>query len=116
MKRLAPFFAAGLLALGAKAHATNDELRFDPEAMAWLCAPCHGTMGREFYESMPGLAGLDPKFFTETMIDYREGRRATTIMDRVARGFTDAEIKAMALWFAEQPAEQWNPKEFANEQ
>jgi sulfide dehydrogenase cytochrome subunit len=69
-------------------------------------------MGRELYESMPGIAGLNPDFFTKIMIDFREGRQATTIMDRVARGFTDTEIKAMALWFAEQPAEQWNPEEF----
>lgn len=111
MKRLAPLFAASLFALSAQGHA-NEDLRFDPEAMAWLCAPCHGTMGRELYESMPGIAGLNPDFFTKIMIDFREGRQATTIMDRVARGFTDTEINAMALWFAEQPAEQWNPEEF----
>jgi cytochrome subunit of sulfide dehydrogenase len=114
MKKLAQFFAVGLVAVYAQAHA-NDDLKFDPEAMAWLCAPCHGTMGREFHESMPGIAGLDPDFFTKIMIDFREGRQATTIMDRVARGFTDTEIKALALWFAEQPTEQWNPEEFKHD-
>lgn len=76
-------------------------------AMAWQCAPCHGTNGQEFLEAMPPLAGMPAKQFTEAMIAYREGTRPAIIMDRVARGFNDAEIEAMAVWFEKQPAKQW---------
>jgi sulfide dehydrogenase cytochrome subunit len=76
-------------------------------AMAWQCAPCHGTNGQEFLEAMPPLAGMPAEQFTKAMIAYREGTRAAIIMDRVARGFTDAEIKAMAVWFEKQPLKQW---------
>lgn len=76
-------------------------------AMAWQCAPCHGTNGQEFLEAMPPLAGMPTEQFIEAMIAYREGTRAAIIMDRVARGFTDAEIKAMAEWFEKQPVKQW---------
>ena len=108
MKKITPWLAACLI--GVSANTVAQTQKYDPEAMAWLCAPCHGTNGREFYESMPALAGLNPDYFIRTMIEFREGQRATVIMDRVARGFTDAEIEAMATWFAKQPAEQWTPE------
>lgn len=77
------------------------------EAMAMQCAPCHGTNGQEFLEAMPPLAGMKAENFTKMMIAYREGTRPAIVMDRVARGFTDAEIKAMAEWFEKQPEKQW---------
>jgi sulfide dehydrogenase cytochrome subunit len=107
MKKLSGLVAAGLMIAGTTSFA-NPNLKYDPQAMAWLCAPCHGTDGREFNESMPALAGMNEAYFIKTMIDFREGRRATVIMDRVAHGFNDEEIKAMAAWFAKQPATQWN--------
>jgi sulfide dehydrogenase cytochrome subunit len=76
-------------------------------AMSWQCAPCHGTNGQEFTEAMPPLAGMPAQQFIDAMIAYREGTRAAIIMDRVARGFTDEEIKAMAFWFEKQPVKQW---------
>lgn len=77
------------------------------QAMAWQCAPCHGTNGQEFLEAMPPLAGMKSDEFIKAMIAYREGTRPAIIMDRVARGFNDEEIKAMALWFEKQPTQQW---------
>lgn len=76
-------------------------------AMAWQCAPCHGTNGQEFLEAMPPLAGMPVEQFTRAMLAYRDGTRPAVIMDRVARGFTDAEIDAMAAWFVKQPIKQW---------
>ena len=76
-------------------------------ALAWQCAPCHGTNGQEFLEAMPPLAGMTVEQFTKAMMAYREGTRPAIIMDRVARGFTDAEIAAMAVWFVKQPLKQW---------
>jgi len=79
----------------------------DGSAMAWQCAPCHGTNGQQFLEAMPPLAGMPAKQFTKAMLAYRDGTRAAVIMDRVARGFTDEEIHAMAVWFENQPKKQW---------
>jgi sulfide dehydrogenase cytochrome subunit len=36
------------------------------------------------------------------MQEFRAGTRTGTVMDRIARGFTDAEIQAIAAWYAEQ--------------
>ena len=36
------------------------------------------------------------------MQEFRSGQRAGTVMDRIAKGFTDDEIQALAAWFAAQ--------------
>ncbi len=33
---------------------------------------------------------------------YRAGQRPATVMDRIAKGFSDDEIRAIAAWFATQ--------------
>ncbi len=33
---------------------------------------------------------------------YRSGQRPATVMDRIAKGFSDDEIKAIAAWFVMQ--------------
>jgi cytochrome c553 len=36
------------------------------------------------------------------MAEFRAGQRPTTVMDRIARGFTDDETRAIATWYAAQ--------------
>jgi cytochrome c553 len=51
---------------------------------------------------VPRLAGLDQAAIVKAMQDFRSGQRAGTVMDRIAKGFTDAEIQAIAAWYAAQ--------------
>jgi cytochrome c553 len=48
---------------------------------------------------VPRLAGLDRAAIVRAMQDFRAGQRAATVMDRIAKGFTDAEIQAIAAWY-----------------
>ena len=70
---------------------------------AHSCAACHGTLGRLGDESFMPLAGMPVRQFVTTMIDFRDGRRPATLMAHVAEGFSDAEIRAMADFFAAVP-------------
>jgi sulfide dehydrogenase cytochrome subunit len=36
------------------------------------------------------------------MRDFRTGQRPATVMDRIAKGFSDAETAAIAEWYAGQ--------------
>jgi cytochrome c553 len=36
------------------------------------------------------------------MAAFRAGQRPAAVMDRIARGFTDDEIKAIAAWYGAQ--------------
>ena len=33
---------------------------------------------------------------------FRAGQRPATVMDRIAKGFSDAEVQAIAAWYAQQ--------------
>ena len=70
------------------------------EAMAHSCAACHGTQGRLGDESFMPLAGMPQAQFVRTMADFREDKRPSTLMGHVAKGFNDAELAAMAVYFA----------------
>jgi len=37
------------------------------------------------------------------MQDFRSGKRPATVMDRIAKGFSDDEIRAIAAWYGAQP-------------
>lgn len=71
--------------------------------MADTCAGCHGTNGVPAVAYIPPLAGLSVQEFTEAMAGYQNGTRRATIMNRVAPAFSDAEIAAMAEYFAQLP-------------
>lgn len=74
------------------------------EMMAQTCAGCHGTQGRLHQSSafMP-LAGMSEASFVKAMLDFQSGARPSTLMGPIAKGFTEAEIRSMAAYFAKQP-------------
>jgi cytochrome c553 len=49
---------------------------------------------------MPPLAGRSG--IDDAMIAFKSGQRPATIMNRLAKGFTDDEIRAIAAWYAAQ--------------
>jgi sulfide dehydrogenase cytochrome subunit len=72
-------------------------------AMAANCAICHGPMGKP----APGstvlrLAGRPADSIVEAMKAFRDGKRQATVMHQIAKGFGDAEIAALAAYFAAQ--------------
>ncbi len=85
------------------ATSTTAQTGVSGETMAHTCAACHGTYGRLGDESFMPLAGMPQAQFVTTMIDFREGRRPSTLMGHVAQGFSDAEIRAMGAFFAAVP-------------
>jgi len=68
--------------------------------MGDTCASCHGTHGKSFDEYMPSLAGIDRQQLIRAMTDYRADRRASVVMNRIAKGYNDAEIAAIADYFS----------------
>lgn len=64
------------------------------------CASCHGTRGKSFDEYMPSLAGINRKQLIKAMQDYRGDRRASVVMNRIAKGYSDPEIEAIADYFS----------------
>jgi cytochrome c553 len=76
--------------------------RAEPPAGATSCSGCHAASAR-VPSSVPKLAGLDRAAIVKAMEEFRSGARPATVMDRIAKGFTDPEIQAIAAWYASQP-------------
>ena len=72
------------------------------EMLANTCAGCHGTYGVSTGPATPTLAGISTEYFTEAMEEYEEGTRPSTIMTRIAKGYSKEEFDLMAGYFAEQ--------------
>jgi cytochrome c553 len=94
-----------LLALttsGAMAQAAP-ALPANPAYLAANCANCHGTTGNA-KGAMPSLAGLPKSTIVEQMKAFRDGKRPATIMHQLSKGYTDAQIEAIADHFSRQLA------------
>jgi sulfide dehydrogenase cytochrome subunit len=72
-------------------------------ALAMNCAMCHGTDGRTVEgSSVAPLGGRPAAEIAAQMKAFKEGTRQATIMHQIAKGYSDAEIAAMADYFAKQ--------------
>lgn len=91
-------FVLGGLAFGAAALAATPS----GSMLGNTCAGCHGTNGNTQGPATPSIAGMSQEYFIDTMKAYRADERRGTIMNRIAKGYTDDEIEAMAKYFAAQ--------------
>jgi sulfide dehydrogenase cytochrome subunit len=95
--------------------------------LAGTCSSCHGIGGNSQGPASPTIAGLSEDYFIGAMLAYKFSddldkawdlietdpeladvvvlRRAPSIMDPLAQGYTISEIKAMAGYFADRTFE-----------
>ncbi len=71
--------------------------------LAASCANCHGTNGQARGEMRP-LAGLAADKIIDAVANFKSGAQPATIMQQIALGYTDEQIKLVAGYFAAQPA------------
>ena len=90
---------AGFIALCVSTSAASAIDVAPPGAAA--CSGCHPA-SRAVETPFTRLAGRNPADIVTAMQEFRSGQRAATVMDRIAKGFTDDEIKAIAAWYAAQ--------------
>jgi cytochrome c553 len=68
-----------------------------PPPGASSCSGCHGAAAT----ALPSIQRLTADEITAAMKAFRTGERPATVMNRIAKGFTDPEISAIATWLAE---------------
>jgi sulfide dehydrogenase cytochrome subunit len=90
--------AISAFAVSAVAHAAQPSAAMLSNA----CAGCHGTHGASAGPSMPSLAGQSKAFFIDAMKKFKSGERPGTVMSRLAKGYSDEQVVAMAEFFAKQ--------------
>jgi sulfide dehydrogenase cytochrome subunit len=72
----------------------------DPLMLANPCAGCHGTDGKS-KGAMPTINGKSKKYIADALKNFRDGKKPSTIMQRIAKGYTDAQIDALASVYGE---------------
>ncbi len=72
-----------------------------PPAGASSCSGCHATSATAD-TPVPPIRGRDPAEIVAAMLAFRSGARSSTVMGRIAKGFSDDEIRAIAAWLAAQ--------------
>jgi sulfide dehydrogenase cytochrome subunit len=65
------------------------------EIVATTCYTCHGTYGVST-GNMPGINGVPAEKIKKTLMEFKEKKRASTVMGRHASGYTDEEITEVA--------------------
>jgi|SoiMethySBSTD1v2_1073268.scaffolds.fasta_scaffold37836_4 cytochrome subunit of sulfide dehydrogenase len=90
-----PLAAAAALTVSSIASAA------DAPPGASSCTGCHPARAG-VSTPVPRLNGRDAAEMTTAMTEFRTGKRPATVMDRIAKGFTDDETKAIAAYFAAQ--------------
>ncbi len=72
------------------------------EMMSFACAGCHGTNGGSAGMSMPSLASQSKTAIVDAMKKFKSGERPSTVMGRLAKGYSDADFDAMGNFFSKQ--------------
>jgi cytochrome subunit of sulfide dehydrogenase len=73
----------------------------DAPAGASACSGCHASNAAA-ETPVPRIDGMPAAQTIAAMDEFRTGKRPSTVMNRIAKGFTEDETRAIADWLAEQ--------------
>ena len=96
--------AAAVGAAACSVQAQTDETQtLRARSLAATCAQCHGTAGHAVEgAAVPGLAGLPAGYLVEQMKAFKSGTRTATVMQQLAKGYSEVQIEQLAAYFAAQ--------------
>jgi cytochrome c553 len=96
---------AGMLSILAALPARAEEVTREriEEIIGESCVFCHGEKGEASNPIYPRLAHQNRDYLIKQLKNFRDGKRKSAIMNEQAAGLTDAEIRALADYFASQP-------------
>ena len=92
-----PFLLAALASIALPAAGQDTPAA---RALAATCASCHGPEGRSATREVIPLAGLPKEFIVAQMKAFRDGTRQATIMQQLAKGYTERQVELIADYFA----------------
>ena len=95
MKALSAIAVAALVFIPGAAVAA------DPPPGAAACSGCH-AVNAAAETPVPKIHGRKADQIVADMAAFRAGSKPGTIMGRIAKGFTDDEVKPIAAWLEQQ--------------
>jgi sulfide dehydrogenase cytochrome subunit len=92
---------AVLVSLSIATANASEDLR--AAILANPCAGCHGMDGKS-PGTIPSFVHLTPEAIVAAMKAFKSGERPSTVMGRIAKGYTDEEFQRIADYFKALPA------------
>jgi cytochrome c553 len=80
------------------------DLQRAQQIVSQVCAACHGGEGTSPTPAYPNLAGQPADYITEQLMHFKSGVRANPIMQPMAAPLSDAEMKALGVFFSQKQA------------
>ncbi len=95
------------LALGASSLATAADgpalmSGASTSMLAHTCNGCHGIEGASSGPAIPSIGGISKDYMIDLLGAYKSGDAYSTIMGRIAKGYSEDEIEQIAEYFAGQ--------------
>ena len=108
MKRRWLFAAVvvGVWPVAAAAQEANAPPKVDlgkaQQIVQQVCAACHGADGNSPTPANPNLAGQHADYITLQLMHFKVGIRANPVMQGMAASLSDADMKALGIYFSQQ--------------
>ena len=107
--RISKVLSSAVVSLGVVfTAAANEEAAAAPAAAGGkpvqvaVCAACHGENGISASPLFPNLAGQHRSYIEVALKGYKSGARKNAVMAGQAAGLSDADIKALSVWYSSQ--------------
>jgi cytochrome c553 len=91
---------AGLAATPASAQPEKNPDIAKGQALAGVCAGCHGADGVSPVPTQPNLAGMSWQYIAKQLRHFKSGQRDNAIMKGFAANLSDADMKALGVYFS----------------
>ncbi|MBD9360855.1 c-type cytochrome [Methylomonas fluvii] len=96
MKRIG-YVSAALLASALSSMAYAE---IDARAIAFNCWNCHTESSLDAKSSIPSLKSLSAQQLRQALLDFKYDKKPATLMPRLAKGYSDAELAAVAEYLS----------------
>jgi cytochrome c553 len=104
--RVAILAATALVSAAAQAQehaaAARPDLAKAQQIASTVCAACHGADGNSAAAANPNLAGQEADYITLQLAHFKAGIRANATMQAMAATLSDADMRALGVYFAQQ--------------
>lgn len=107
MKSLASLIGAAALAtlsMSVYAQAAKPDLKKGAELFGQACVACHAADGNSTIAANPKLARQHPEYLIKQLQEFKSGKRANAVMTGFASALSDADMRNIAYWLADQKA------------
>ena len=103
--RLFAFIVAMLPAVVAAEEAAAPakvDLAKAQQIVTQICAACHGADGNSAVSANPNLAGQHADYITLQLAHFKAGIRVNAVMQGMAATLSDADMKALGVYYSQQ--------------